>query len=234
MRSSSDPWKHRKGEPRALALLWSMYLIAATFVTILSVEQSWPPSVDQYEFPVRVLMTLVLFGIAILWPTLRLCQSTPRKPAVAALADAIVVLVPAQILIWPMVLMLSWPISVVAAIATASLSWGMLAMAAISWGVTGEARSRRHTAISTTLAASLIAVIVGVLFGQSDPEAPFNWIFAWSPFTAPWVLTQVSSPLAEFSPSRMMWAGVTLPGAVGIGWWITSWMIEQPNSQSSS
>ena len=33
-RGKADPWAHRKGEPRPLALLWTIYIMVSAAVTI--------------------------------------------------------------------------------------------------------------------------------------------------------------------------------------------------------
>lgn len=222
---SADPWGHRKGEPRTFAVLWCVYLLGASLATILSVEESWPPSSDQYEFPARVLMTLMLFGITVMWPAIRLCQATPRNPPGASLADWVVIVLPAQVLIWPMMLMLSWPLSVTAWLALAAASWGTVSMTAVAWGVSSNANAnRRITAMSLCLAFSLAGGLVGIAWASITADAPPRWVWAWNALTGVWIVTEPESALSTLAPSRLMWAGACVPGAISIGLWLALWM----------
>lgn len=217
----ADPWRHRKGEPRAFALLWCIYLFGCSAVTLLGVEQSWPPSTDQYEFPARVLLTMMMFGVAVLWPCVRLSQATPRNPAAASIADALVVLIPAQTLIWPMVLLLAWPWTVVAFIAALTAAWSCVSMGVCAWGVTNTQAhiARRMHAIAAALAAALAAGLVGVVWTTLTADQPPQWVWAWCPLTAVWAATEPQSMLAPLTIDRMMWAGAAVPAALGLGLW---------------
>ena len=224
VRGSTDKWAHRKGEPRAFALLWCLYLFFCSAVTLFGVEQSDPPSGDQYEFPARVLLTLMLFGVAVLWPCVRLCQATPRNRAGASLADALVVLIPAQALVWPMVLLLSWPVELVGFVAALVASWGFVSMGVSAWGAGGVGTQRRVLAMSVSVGGALAGGLGGVVWSVlSGTEVP-RWAWAWCPLTAVWVASEPGGPLAPLTVERLMWAGALVPGALGLGLWLVVWI----------
>src|ERR1043166_1453153 len=95
-----DPWAHRRGEPRTFAALWLLFLFAATILSVGAVGIFGLMSTDVYRPAARVMLEIVAIGVVVLWPMVRLSQAAPAFPLRAMLGDAVVVLVPAQAVIW--------------------------------------------------------------------------------------------------------------------------------------
>src|SRR5262245_41002258 len=100
----SDPWAHRRGEPRTLAALWLLFLFAATILSVGAVGLFGLVSTDVYRPAARVMLEIVTIGVVVLWPMVRLSQEAPKFPLRAMLGDCLVILLPTQAVIWPQAL----------------------------------------------------------------------------------------------------------------------------------
>jgi hypothetical protein len=233
---AGDEWAHRKGEPRVFALLWSGFLMAAALLTVFAMRGFTNIGVRNYETAALAFITTAAVGMSLLWPMVRLSQLSPPRPLRAVLADAVVVLAPVHVIVWPMPLLTRWPIEVVAATATLLTGWGLLSALLVLIGVTGAgrwsppsgrraddeaARSHRSRMVrSWTMAAAALAPIGAplldiasvALLGEGFGRAGL----LLSPLTGPWVLAD--SPAENLLPavSAADWWTAAAPGAVAI------------------
>lgn len=133
-----DRWAHRRAEPRTLAFLWAMYILAAGLLTIgvLLFRGPWALlDKDVYQYAARTMLLCVALGLAVLWPMARLSQSVPlRERASGALfKDMLVLLPPTQAVVWAQAAAQSgWALDLIAAMALSLVAWPMIAGAVMA------------------------------------------------------------------------------------------------------
>lgn len=211
-----DPWAHRKGEPRPLALLWAVYLMVASLLTIFSVRAAGAPSTAQFVVACRMTAVMVTLGVALLWPALRLSQMFPRERWRSLLADMAVLLVPVQAVLWPMMLLTHWPAEVVGALSASAASWAVLSAGVLALAYGGGGSHASRVIAMTWLLAVALGPLAMLVFWPGGPSMAPGWLGLASPLTSAYRLLDAPSGLA---PSMFWaeWALVALPGAVGIG-----------------
>lgn len=183
-----DPWAHRKGEPRILALLWAIYLMIGALLTIFGVASLGTPSPNRYEYACRAMLIIVGVGLSVLWPMTRLSQSPPRRPVRAMLADAASLLAPTQAVILPMKLLTDWPMDLVFAISLSVIAWTMLAGVVVAHGSASTNTLTRAALMALTVIVVAAAPTVWLASGASSHLLP-QWWGMLSPVTAPISLT---------------------------------------------
>lgn len=219
-----DRWAHRRAEPRTLAFLWAVYILAAGAVTLgVTIAHGPWALLDQrvYQHAGRTMLLLVAIGLSILWPMVRLSQAVPlREPArSAACKDLLVLLIPAQAVLWAQAVARSgWGLDVIAAMALALLAFPLLLGGVLALLLRptpygrpirrGEARAfdahEGPTALvrSLAMACVLAAALLPMLALRTGP----GWASALSPLGA--VLDLAATPQAP--PGR---------ASVGVGRW---------------
>lgn len=208
--SASDPWAHRKGEPRPLALLWTIYLLISTFVTIFAAFDSFqPPTQSQFIYACRALFVMLAVGSTVLWPMVRLSQQFPRRPVKSIAGDLAVILTPAWLVLLPSPLMTRWSIEIAVALGTSISAWTVLSGAI----VLAAYRTPSHTA-RTLWTIGIIALLVAAPLGVVVLRAPTDWLWL-SPFTAVFQITNAEPALAPAMTSGE-WMLTIAPLALGI------------------
>ncbi len=210
-----DPWAHRKGEPRILALLWAVYLMLGAMITIFSVRSIGIATNAQYRFGCIAMCIVAGVGVALLWPMVRLSQRAPIRPTRAALQDFLALLIPLQAVVWPMPLLTGWPLGVIGAIMLSLLSWGLLSCAVVAWGSASVSGITRTLWTGTLIILVGIAPIVWMLnAGLPGPPMP-GWWEVLSPLTAPAAI--VAAP-GNLNPRvhAVEWLALTIPGLAGL------------------
>lgn len=186
--SKGRDWSHRRGEPRIFAFFWTLYLLFATVAAFWSVGA--PGSNDPLALrpAARAVLATITVGIALLWPMTRLSQEVPN-PRVGRVSrmvgqDLIVLLIPAQAIIWPQIAMAAWPVSVVAALACSLTVWAIFlgSLLTIAIVITGERRGW-WMLVFVALAGfgPLLALGPGGAFSHGDDS--FDWWWMTSPIT---------------------------------------------------
>ncbi len=133
-----DRWAHRRAEPRTLAFLWAMYILAAGLLTIgvLLFRGPWALlDKDVYQYAARTMLLCVSLGLSILWPMARLSQSVPlrERASGAIFKDMLVLLPPTQAVVWAQAAARAgWAFDLIAAMAISLVAWPMLAGAAMA------------------------------------------------------------------------------------------------------
>ncbi|VAX39187.1 hypothetical protein MNBD_PLANCTO03-2042 [hydrothermal vent metagenome] len=218
-------WSHRRGEPRIFAFFWTLYLLFATVTAFWSVGS--PGSHDPLALrpAARAVLATITVGIALLWPMTRLSQEVPTRRVrhVSRMVgqDLIVLLVPAQAIIWPQIAMAAWPMSVVAALACALTVWGVLvgALLTIALVYSGERRGWWMLVfVAIAGFGPLLALGPGGVAMRGDDS--FDWWWMTSPITTgfeiardrPW--TGASAAVAEGH-----WWSIGVVGVFGILAW---------------
>jgi hypothetical protein len=218
-KKKSDPWAHRRGEPRIFAFVWTVYLFLATAATMLSTVAKGFPGPEVMRPAARVLLLTVALGIALVWPVIRLSQARDRSPVSATAQDLFVVLIPIQAVVWPQSLwwLAHWPLRVVAAEASLLAAWALVIGGALALGLSGRQREGPPGLRWGWMAGIVALVSLGTLPALAADGRPIgggdvlireirpSWML--SPFTA----------VLELSRDRS-WSG--LPAGPTEGHWL--------------
>lgn len=148
-------------------LLWIGWLMLITAVTFLSIGPRGIVDPDEARPITRILLVLLLCGPAFLWPAFRLCQIRPRRIILSVLLDLVVLCFPAQIIIWPQVLLAFWPVPVLASVAVLLTIWAVLVAAVLVFAFSSEAL--RHPVESPPRVSRAIWMVVVVLLSVFAP-----------------------------------------------------------------
>ncbi len=212
--SAHDPWAHRKGEPRILALMWAMYLMGGALTTIFAVRSLGAPTPDRYSYACRAMVIIVAVGATVLCPMTRLSQAPPRRPLRATVLDLIAILAPVQAVIWPMKLLTNWWWDVVAGLNLLMASWTVMIGAIVLRGCVSSSGLVR--AVLTVLVVVLVggAPAVSLIVEASGAPALPGWWAMLSPVTATLALTSAPGNQAV-AMSAWEWLGAGLPLAAG-------------------
>ncbi len=164
-----DPWAHRRGEPRVFAFMWTLYLLGATVLTLVSLGLRDATTRESYRLSATLLIVVVMVGVAWLWPMTRLAQSRPRgRASTAFLVDALIVLGPAQAIILPQWVLCGWSLRVTGGIMGLSMGWGVMVAGVLATALAdrdGAGPSVRSRAVwmAVLVAASLVGPFFGVV-----------------------------------------------------------------------
>lgn len=208
---ADDPWAHRKGEPRALVLIWAMYLMGGALLTIFAVRTLGSPASGRYEYGCRAMAIMVAFGLSVLWPMARLSQVSPSRPVRSMAVDLVALLAPVQAVVWPMPLLTSWSVPIAGGLNLMIASWGLLAGVVVAHG--SASRSMATRALLMVVAVALVGAAPGLaLFvGSAGGPAMPGWWEMLSPITAVLALTEApANRTAQMSVWDWVGAGAPL------------------------
>jgi len=205
-------------EPRFFAFLWGVFLLAAAAMTVFRGAGLGMFEPATARPAVAALLEMTALGVCALWPMVRLSQAAPSSPLGSAWADLLVLVVPAQGVIWPMVVQAQWPLSVGAGLAALLASWGALVGSIVA---AGSARDQPHArtgwmVLTLTLTAGAPALMaLGLWAGTPLPQAAA----LASPYTA--ILALTSAP-SGWSPrmSQEEWLAALAPAVVSVPLWV--------------
>jgi hypothetical protein len=220
-----DKWAHRRVEPRGLALLWTLYLLAATGISFAPTAATGGLDPLSGRYASRVMIVLVGLGFGVLWPTLRLCQTIPREGGVkGVLRDLPVVVIPAQAVIWPMVLLAMWPVRTAVTLACLTLAWSIVigGLLALTMGRARQSEDeigtrRRCVGTLTCLLVCLGAILPLPFMPQGTPD----WLAMYSPLTALLDVTKDrhwSGAATATLPEH--WFACALTALLGVSLWL--------------
>ncbi|MDX2114922.1 MAG: hypothetical protein SFZ24_04775 [Planctomycetota bacterium] len=216
VRSERDPWAHRKGEPRPLALLWALYLMSGSLLTLFTVRSLTVPTTEQFVLGCRGLMLVIVLGLCVLWPALRLSQAYPEKPTRSVLGDLGVLLAPVQAVVWPMPLLTYWSLEVTAGLSLMLTSWSLVAAVVVRWSygrADGWGRRWATTAGLVALVAAAPAALAAL--GGWGGRA----VELLSPLTAVWGLTDAPRALSPVM-QPLEWGLAAAPGLFAVAVWV--------------
>ncbi|MBK7404870.1 MAG: hypothetical protein IPJ41_09615 [Phycisphaerales bacterium] len=207
---SDRGWAHRRGEPRVFAFFWTLYLLLATISAFWRVGAPGAHDPSALRPAARAVLAATAVGVALLWPMARLSQLRPsvrfRAVMRAVWQDMVVVLVPAQAVIWPQIAMAAWPVSVVGALAASICAWGLLGGALLTLALWTRRPARGWWMLAFVTIAGIGPLIALGPAGASPHSADFDWWWMTSPITSGF----------EISRDRP-WTGSA--AAVGPGHW---------------
>jgi hypothetical protein len=235
-RQGADPFAHRRGEPRGLAVLWLVYVLLVSALVFASLGGPLLGSGEGYRQAAKSIQTLIAFGSVVLWPMLRLSQSSPPSGGLRSVgADLVVLLIPVQALLWPQVLLTGWPVSALACVALIAAAWTAGTGAAVGWAIAAHGtdgsplfnRSRagghRTAVLALVVAASVVGPVGSVVLGPvrgSEADPLRDSLLLSSPLTAHWVIlrdTVWSGSRATADPSA--WRAAWLTAAAALAAW---------------
>jgi hypothetical protein len=157
-----DPWAHRRGEPRTFAAFWFAFLFLAVAVLLGSAGSLGLIAVDVYRSVLRRLLVVLVVGVMVVWPMLRLSQERPRHPARSLLVDCLIMLPSLLVVILPQSArwMAAWPAPVCMCLFAWVCAWAM-----VVGGVVGLVLARpgglEPSGALRTAAMVLIVAMVG-------------------------------------------------------------------------
>jgi hypothetical protein len=143
-----DRWAHRRAEPRSLAVIWMLYLVAAGVLTIGTQGMLGLIAPDVYRPAARVLLAAAGAGVSILWPMIRLSQVVPARPVRATILDALVLAGPLHAIIWSQALpwMADWSPAVGAVLSILYSGWVLVIGALLLVAMGRRRHARDHPA----------------------------------------------------------------------------------------
>jgi hypothetical protein len=198
IRPAFDPWAHRRGEPRLFAFLWTLYLFITVLGSLLWLTRSGVLAASAYGPAARIMLIVIAAGATILWPMVRFSQIAPAtRPLSAAFNDLVVIVMPVQVVVWPLAFLANWPVKVVAVLAGMLFVWPALTGGLVA---TAFALARRRevpilsapariTWMLVCIGASCAGPLVVVLTGVGEKIDLANWAWKLSPFTLVFLLT---------------------------------------------
>lgn len=231
--TANDPWAHRKGEPRPLALLWSLYLMASALTTLLRVRSLTMPTTEQFAFGCRSMVLMTLIGVALLWPMVRLSQQFPARRGRALAADLLVMLAPVQAVVWPMGLLTHWSLEVTGALAASVGSWALFSAGMLAWAWREDSPAARCGWMLTIALAMVVAPSVLVWWPGAWSEGGRQLLMYSSPLTSAWAITGAPSGLAP-AMQWWEWALIAVPGALGAALWLGGLRLALPRAAGYS
>ncbi len=228
-----DRWAHRRAEPRPFAALWLLYLVGVSALVVANAGVSGMLHRDVYRAAACGMLTLVGVGVIVVWPMLRLSQEVPERPGRSVLADAWIVMLPSQVMVWAQALpwMGDWPVEVVGAIAAVLGAWTFISGAMLAAGLRhvsntlpGAPRgARRALWMALILLAGVFLPAVG-LFIEGRLGTPTREGIVWmglSPVTAPFAIAGQRAWVSLGSPVEpVQWVGVATLGLIAIAGWV--------------
>ncbi len=193
-----DPWAHRRAEPRLFAFLWTLYLFVTVLGSLLWLTRSGVLAASAYGPAARIMLIVIAAGATILWPMVRLSQIVPReRPVSAAFGDLVVVVMPVQVVVWPLAFLANWPVKVVALVSVMLLVWpalsgGLIAIAFAECYRRGVPALRpvvRMGWMVLCIAAVCAGPLVVILTAVGEQIDITSWAWKLSPFTFVFLLT---------------------------------------------
>lgn len=227
---ASDPWAHRKGEPRTFTLLWAIYLMAGALMTIFAVRSASGAGIRQWTYGCRAMVIVVVVGVCILWPMVRLSQASPERPRKSTLIDLMILLVPIQAVVWPMPLLSGWTWIVTVGIVLMLFGWGLLIGGLVARGCASSTSFVRTWTMASILglvcAGPVLSFFVDWMAMPAGTRLP-EWWGLTSPLTATHALTTTPMNLMP-TMDPLEWAAGWLPLVAGLLYW--AWLSRRPDA----
>jgi hypothetical protein len=225
--AAHDPWAHRRGEPRTFTLLWTIYLLCATSIAILSVGLQGAVLEEGARSAARIILQTSAIGMMILWPMVRLSQLQPTRGSVGwAAKDTFVILVPLQVVIWPQIWWAHWSMNHAAASASVLGAWASLVGAMLAFALAGE--PPREIARGVWMMVFVVLLAVGPLSSMMlfAFQAPATNVSEWLQMTSPMTAIDELAPRRAWHGSaeinREHWVAIGLTVVAGATMWLAA------------
>ncbi len=192
--------------------------------------QSGVLAASAYGPAARIMLIVIASGATILWPMARLSQVVPgHRPVSAAFGDLIVIVMPVQVVVWPLAFLANWPVKVVALISAMLLAWpaltgGLIAIAFVECWRRGAATLRPVVRIGwmvLCIAAVCAGPLVVILTAVGERIDITSWAWKLSPFTFVFLLTGTGLRGPHAPIGWQDWVSL-LPVALGAG---AAWLL---------
>ena len=233
-----EDWSHRKREPRALALMWLIFLMVASAAMFsrLSIGYSITPSLSRPA--ATEMLAIVIAGASVLYPMLRLSQALPMPSAVASgVRDWFVLVVPLQAVLWPnrLVVLGGWSGEVVLTLGAHGAAWitlgvGIVAVTLALAGVTGRPMLVRTIGMGAIILTAFAAPVLELLTHRGAGAGALNTHIGWmlSPVTGVLEITRdrsvLGAPAVVTDAQLRIIAGIA---CVGLGLVLVAGAIER-------
>lgn len=218
-------WSHRRGEPRGLILLWTVFIMAAAVSILAPVAIDSAPGPISYRPAARLLMVVTSVGLVVLYPLVRLSQVGEARPVRSGLRDLVVLMAPLAFLVASSSLLSRWPVVVSLAAWCALLAWGLIAvgLAAIGNALFGAKQALAGRAVLMLLC--LASTLGGLLLAEVAVRGPAEpAVIARTP-TPGW-MTSAPGSVYEVTRDRFWtgraaavslehWAAIGVTGCLG-------------------
>lgn len=240
--SPADPWAHRRGEPRVFAFLWTMYVLIAVAGSVLWVARFASVSAGSYGPAARIMLVVIAAGATVLWPMVRLSQIAPREPIAGhILADVLVVLLPVQFVLWPLIILAGWPALVILGVEAQLCAWVCLVGGLLTIALTMTRTAGLGDAGLLVRSGWMVVVLLIVGLGPMTTlglslaqRASPAWLPMMSPFTGIPAVTGhgISGPEDPISGSQ--WRTIATLAIFAAGVWaiagMQAWVGRRPRA----
>lgn len=229
----ADPWRHRRGEPRVFAFVWTLYMLASVLGSLLWITRNSVLAGSAYGPAARVMLMMIILGATVLWPMARLSQVLPSGSVIrATLADLVIVALPIQVVVWPLVFLAAWPWQAILGLSALLLVWPALMGGVITLAQVIARRTRQGSVAAALLPAcsmgvALAMVLTGpVVIGSRvqhavDPTQTTLWLL--SPLTHIFRLAGIGLNLPRSVVSPVDWSMLGgIGGAAGGLWFLAA------------
>ncbi len=223
---------------------WTLYLMAVVGLMFAQGGALSTFSAESFRPTARVTMVLLLVGGLVLWPLVRLSQAKPRAGGISAtIRDLVVILVPAQALVWPQTWLADWPLEVVMMLDAVLFVWVMLVGGIIALGL-GPAEGKvtlqalqiegKEVALRTRSWALLACLLVGIIglavpsFYQTVQPGWYQARPGWmaSPYLSIFEVSRDRAWLpAGAAVSRIHWLWISAVGLAGATVWLMALIV---------
>lgn len=204
-----DDVSNRAVVTREVLLAWCAWLLIS-WVTNLGTGAPEPAA--------RGMLQSIMLGLGLIWPAWRLSQGYHPAPGRQLLTDLILLLLLAQIVLWPLRLLITWPIEQVLMIDAVLLIWGAAAGVCTWLGRRGTASFRRVAAMTASILLLTAGWLITAALGQ-------DWPVQWSPLYMLWVL---SEPHAAYDAAATGWRLLVVAGATATVWALVRYHRRRP------
>ncbi len=194
-----------------MALFWMIYLMGATVIMFSSMSRAHAISHEITRPAARLMIVIVMVGVCVLWPMLRLSQRHPAGGHVwFYLRDVIVLFLPLQAVLWPHVstVLAHWPVAVIATLTLLFAAWllllaGVLAMASSSISRAEHGAMPRAIWMLVILLIVFAAPIYAIISGTGSPAGLDQPRLGWILSPVPGVLELLRDRDATGVPARV-------------------------------
>jgi len=213
--------------PRGLIFLAAAWLVGS-WIAAMGTTTPVHATSPSYEPGVRLMLQIVVLGLGIGWPLLRLSQPTKPAPIRQVLLDLLVLLTLLQVVIWLPRLLTTWLVIRTAAVDALLAGWTVLIGVVVAAGVRTNNPTARTLVMLVCVLLSLLGPVLawfGLHITLDQPK-----LALLGPFMSVRELTEAGS----IAPRPDQWKHIIIIWAIAIGAWITLLIRESFSTPSES
>ncbi len=178
-----------------LVIFFGSCWLLTSWILVIGLRRPLLPTTETWLPGIRLMLVMAAVGLVIVWPMAAM-SSTRSQPAGRTFRETCILLVTAQLIIWPAGLVTSWSLERTILIALTLTGWGFLAGAVAAWGRCRVSAGRRLCMMSLCLLIALISPIIMLWFENPMLEriSPLSSMWTMvsakmSPVSADWIVT---------------------------------------------